>query len=130
MESSCPSVLLGVAVILCGSALAQPMPSRVSLAAIRADEQQRDKREKLPEIIRAVQLGPGSMVGDLGTGYGYYAARFSPVVRPKGAFSRERSTPRCSTKFASSYKRTTLKTSPSCSALLPIPSFQLLLSTL
>jgi cyclopropane fatty-acyl-phospholipid synthase-like methyltransferase len=44
------------------------MPSGVSLAAIRADEQQRDKREKLLEIIGALHLGPGSTVGDLGTG--------------------------------------------------------------
>jgi predicted methyltransferase len=65
-------------------ALAQPMPSKVSLAAIRADEQQRDRREKLGEIVRALQLKPGSIVGDLGTGYGYYAARFSPVVGPAG----------------------------------------------
>jgi len=60
------------------------MPSDVSLAAIRADEQQRDQREKLPEIVGALRLKPGSIVGDLGTGYGYYAARFSRVVGPAG----------------------------------------------
>ena len=60
------------------------MPSDVRVVSIRADEQQRDQREKLPEIVHALQLKPGSMVGDLGTGYGYYAARFSPVVGPTG----------------------------------------------
>jgi predicted methyltransferase len=79
-----PRIISSLAPILYGFALAQPMPSNVSLVAIRADEQQRDHREKLPEIIRALQLKPGSMVGDLGTGYGYYAARFSPAVGPSG----------------------------------------------
>jgi predicted methyltransferase len=60
------------------------MPSNISLAAIRADEQQRDQRERLPEIVRALQLRPGSVVGDLGTGYGYYSVRFSQVVGPTG----------------------------------------------
>ncbi len=60
------------------------MPSNVTLSAIRADEQQRDQREKLGEIIGALQLRPGSIVGDLGAGYGYYSVRFSPIVGPAG----------------------------------------------
>jgi ubiquinone/menaquinone biosynthesis C-methylase UbiE len=64
--------------------VAQPMPANISLAAIRADEKERDQREKLAEISLALHLGPGSVVGDLGAGYGYYAVRFSPIVGPAG----------------------------------------------
>jgi predicted methyltransferase len=73
---------------------AQPMPANISLAAIRTDENERDRREKLPEIIRALHLKPGSAVGDLGTGYGYYAARFSPIVGAAGrVFAEEIDSP-------------------------------------
>src|SRR5438105_13018047 len=65
-------------------AMGQPVPSNVSLADIRTDEQDRDQREKLLDIIQALRLAPGSFVADLGTGYGYYAVRFSPVVGPAG----------------------------------------------
>jgi len=61
------------------------MPSDVSLVAIRADERQRDLREKLPEIVRALQLKLGSMVGDPGTGYGYY-----PAASRRSSYSRTR----------------------------------------
>jgi predicted methyltransferase len=77
-----------------GPVSAQPMPANVSLSAIRSDEQERDKREKLPDIIQSLQLVPGSIVADLGTGYGYYASRFSPIVGPTGrVFAEEISTP-------------------------------------
>ena len=70
------------------------MPADVSVAAIHADEEQRDRREKLSEIIRALQLRRGAMVGDLGTGYGYYASRFSPIVGNEGrVFAQEINAP-------------------------------------
>ncbi len=73
-----------LAVFGCATAIAQPMPSNISLAAIRTDEKERDQREKIPDLVKALGLKPGSVVGDLGTGYGYYAARFAKIVGPKG----------------------------------------------
>src|SRR5437899_5986776 len=70
--------------LLSSCAMGQPVPADVSLADIRADEQDRDQREQLPDIIQALKLAPGSFVADLGTGYGYYAVRFSPVVGSAG----------------------------------------------
>jgi predicted methyltransferase len=72
------------ALVCVGPAFSQPMPADISLSAIRKDERERDQREKLPEIVHALHLISGSTVGDLGTGYAYYAARFSPVVGPMG----------------------------------------------
>ncbi len=77
-------------VTICGRlALAQPMPANTTLKAILADEIERDKREKIPELVLAMGLKSGSTVGDLGTGYGYYAARFAKVVGPKGRIYAE-----------------------------------------
>jgi predicted methyltransferase len=64
--------------------IAQPVPANIPDAAILADENDRDKRERLPEIIRLLAIKPGSVVADIGTGYGYYAVRFSPAVGPLG----------------------------------------------
>lgn len=64
--------------------MGQPVPANISLADIRADEKDRDQREKLPDIVQALKLASGSFVADLGTGYGYYAVRFSPVVGTTG----------------------------------------------
>jgi len=66
------------------SLVAQPVPANVAPAAIRADENDRDTREKLPQIIEALAIGPGSVIADIGAGYGYYAVRFSPVVGRAG----------------------------------------------
>jgi predicted methyltransferase len=63
---------------------AQPMPADVSIANLKADEQERDQREKLSEIIQALDLKPGSRIADIGTGYGYFAIRFAPTVGPTG----------------------------------------------
>ena len=63
---------------------AQPVPADVNLTAISADERERDSREKVAEVIRALRIQPGSVVADIGTGYGYYAVRLSPAVGPRG----------------------------------------------
>jgi ubiquinone/menaquinone biosynthesis C-methylase UbiE len=62
----------------------QPMPANVSVADLKADEQKRDKWEKLAEVIQALDLKPGSRVADIGSGYGYFAVRFAPAVGPGG----------------------------------------------
>ena len=73
------------AVAVCARlATAQPMPANISLKAILADEYERDKREMVDQLVLALGIKPGSTVGDLGTGAGYYAARFARVVGPKG----------------------------------------------
>jgi protein-L-isoaspartate O-methyltransferase len=60
--------------------LAQAMPADVSDANLSIDEKERDSREKIPEIVRALGLGPSSVVADIGTGYGYYAVRLAPFA--------------------------------------------------
>ena len=52
---------------------AQPMPADVSPAALSVDEKERDSRENIPAIAEGLAIGPGSLVADIGTGYGYYA---------------------------------------------------------
>ncbi len=77
-------------VAICGRlAIAQPMPANITLKAIFTDEKERDQREKILELVLAMGLKPGSTVGDLGTGYGYYAARFAKVVGPNGRIYAE-----------------------------------------
>lgn len=73
-----------IATLLAGCLMAQPMPADVSPADILADETERDKREKLDEIAAALGIREGSVVADIGTGYGYYAVRFSRRVGPQG----------------------------------------------
>lgn len=68
---------------------AQPVPADVPLAAIREDEKERDTRERLPEIIEALGITQGSVVADIGTGYGYYALRFSLVAGHTGRIFAE-----------------------------------------
>src|SRR4051812_37264559 len=68
---------------------AQPVPADVPLAAIREDEKERDTRERLPEIIEALGITRGSVVADIGTGYGYYALRFSLAAGPAGRIYAE-----------------------------------------
>jgi predicted methyltransferase len=76
---------LAVCLLACSRlVLAQPMPANIPLKAILADERERDQREKIPDLVQALHLVPGSIVADLGTGYGYYAARFSRIVGPQG----------------------------------------------
>ena len=62
--------------------VAQSLPADVTPAALHIDEKERDSRERLQEIIEALAIKQGSVVADVGTGYGYYAVRFSPVVGP------------------------------------------------
>jgi predicted methyltransferase len=80
--------ILGV-LFLAAVLIAQPLPVDAPLAVIRADEQERDTRERLPEITEALGIKPGSVVADIGTGYGYYAVRFSLAVGPAGRIYAE-----------------------------------------
>jgi len=81
--------LLFSTLFLATASIAQPVPAGVATAAIRADERDRDAREKLAEIIEALAIGNGSVVADIGAGYGYYAVRLSPVVGTSGRIYAE-----------------------------------------
>lgn len=70
--------------VLTSGLVAQPVPADVAPVAIRAGQKDRDARQRLQEIIEALAIKQGSAVADIGTGYGYYAVRFSPVVGASG----------------------------------------------
>lgn len=57
--------------------------------AIRAGGRNRDARERLQEIIEAVEAKQGSAAAEIGTGYGYYAVRFWPVAGASGSIYAE-----------------------------------------
>ncbi|HEX2561420.1 class I SAM-dependent methyltransferase [Phenylobacterium sp.] len=44
----------------------------------------RDKADESGQLIRALGVGPGMAVADIGAGSGYHALRLSPVVGPEG----------------------------------------------
>jgi ubiquinone/menaquinone biosynthesis C-methylase UbiE len=72
--------------LICLSALApaQPLPSDVSPEAVRAEERERDRREKVHDVAAALAIKAGSVIADIGTGYGYYAVRLAPLAGPSG----------------------------------------------
>lgn len=44
----------------------------------------RDKADESGQLIRALDIGPGMAVADIGAGAGYHTLRLSPVVGPEG----------------------------------------------
>jgi ubiquinone/menaquinone biosynthesis C-methylase UbiE len=77
--------------LICAAALipsailrSQPLPADAGHEAVRAEERERDTREKISEVAAALGIEAGSVVADIGTGYGYYAVRMSPIVGAAG----------------------------------------------
>ena len=58
--------------------------------ALEAD---RDKADEFGQIARAMRIGPGETVADIGAGNGYHVVRLSPVVGPGGKVFAEDVTP-------------------------------------
>lgn len=61
---------------LCAAVLAAP--------AARAQEENRDEWQRVPEVVRALGIGPGGRVADVGAGSGFFTERLSPIVGPDG----------------------------------------------
>jgi predicted methyltransferase len=49
-----------------------------------AGERAREAWQRVPEIIAAMRIGPGSIVADVGAGYGFLTVRLAPVVGDTG----------------------------------------------
>lgn len=58
----------------------------VQLAALPAAAQgdDRDRWQRVPEVVRALGIGPGGRVADVGAGSGFFTERLSPVVGAAG----------------------------------------------
>jgi ubiquinone/menaquinone biosynthesis C-methylase UbiE len=55
-----------------------------TLQRLTAVEAERDGWQRPVEIIKALDVGPGSVVVDLGSGAGYFTLKLSGTVGPKG----------------------------------------------
>jgi predicted methyltransferase len=60
------------------------MPAFAQAPANDAAEERREKATKLPEIMEALAISPGSRVADIGAGSGFFTARLAKVVGPSG----------------------------------------------
>jgi SAM-dependent methyltransferase len=64
-----------------------PAPDR-PVAPIVSDTwnhpEKRDAADESGQLIRALGIGPGMVIGDIGAGSGYHTVRMSPVVGPTG----------------------------------------------
>ncbi|WP_416908014.1 MAG: methyltransferase domain-containing protein [Polymorphobacter sp.] len=63
-------------------AVGRPVAKIVSPAWDR--EQRRDQRGEFADVVKALGIGPGQTVADIGAGAGYYTVRLSPLVGPQG----------------------------------------------
>ena len=55
----------------------------------RSAEEHRDALNEAAEIVRLLELKPGTTVGDIGAGSGYHTVRLSPLVGPTGSVVAE-----------------------------------------
>jgi SAM-dependent methyltransferase len=55
----------------------------------RSAEEDRDALSEAAEIVRLLELKPGTTVGDIGAGSGYHTVRLSPLVGPTGSVVAE-----------------------------------------
>lgn len=75
--------------VSCGSAIAQsPMTHQHSFSDAQSwarvfDDPKRDAWQKPAEVIKALALAPGSVVGDIGAGTGYFSVRLAKLL-PNG----------------------------------------------
>jgi ubiquinone/menaquinone biosynthesis C-methylase UbiE len=79
------------------SAQGLPAPQRdvaSIVSPIWADEPSRDNAGEAAKVIRALGIGPGQTVADIGAGSGYYTMRVSPVVGPTGTVIAQDIVPR------------------------------------
>jgi arsenite methyltransferase len=75
---------LGFLLVLCGGAFAQqhqhhPPRSREAYARI-LENPARDEWQKPGEVVEALGLKPTEVIADIGSGTGYFARRFAPLV--------------------------------------------------
>jgi len=54
------------------------------VAPIWNEAEYRDKADESAQLVRALGIGPGMTVADIGAGSGYHTTRLSPIVGPKG----------------------------------------------
>jgi ubiquinone/menaquinone biosynthesis C-methylase UbiE len=79
------------------SAQSLPAPQREVasiVSPIWADEPSRDSAGEAAKVIRALGIGPGQTVADIGAGSGYYTMRVAPVVGPTGTVIAQDIVPR------------------------------------
>lgn len=87
------AILIALALAATGSAQAAqpasafPAPDRRVadiVSPIWATEADRDRAGEPAQLVRALGIGPGMTVADIGAGSGYHSVRLSPVVGPTG----------------------------------------------
>jgi predicted methyltransferase len=81
-------LLVPLFLLAAASAQAFPAPQRGVAAIVSpvwADEPSRDRAGEATRVIRALGLGQGQTVADIGAGSGYYTMRVSPVVGTSGS---------------------------------------------
>lgn len=101
MRSTLKPSLLAAAVLLsaCGGAAQAPAappaastggyppadrPVAEIVSPIWNDPARRDRADESGQLVRALGIGPGMTVADVGAGSGYHTTRLSPVVGPSG----------------------------------------------
>lgn len=84
MHTPGPALL---ALLLAAPAQAFPAPARPVasiVSPIWADEDSRDSAGEVAAVVRALGIGKGMAVADIGAGSGYYVTRLAPIVGPTG----------------------------------------------
>jgi predicted methyltransferase len=79
--------LLCALVVTPAKAQTLPRPQREVASVVSpiwADEASRDRAGEADKVIRALGIGPGQTVADIGAGSGYYTVRVSKAVGPTG----------------------------------------------
>jgi predicted methyltransferase len=72
------------ALVLYASLCAAAGHGQIKPAAPDAAEIQRDGWQKVPEILTAMEAGPGRRVADIGAGSGFFTVRLARTVAPDG----------------------------------------------
>jgi ubiquinone/menaquinone biosynthesis C-methylase UbiE len=76
--------LLLLPVLLLQAPTRKPAPVMTYHGASWLEREDREEEQRPAEIFRAMELKPGDVVADLGTGTGWFARRLQRVVGPKG----------------------------------------------
>jgi len=78
------AVVVGLALVLLAGACATAVSAQSDWARLQSDWALRDTWQRPTDVMDAMGAAPGSVVADVGTGFGYFAFRLAERVGPEG----------------------------------------------